>query len=83
MSQGTLRVQKISGHAGPIRGQGMQREEQVCKLVDNITCIGCKACETACQAWNDLPFAETRFDNTYQTMPCSAVIRLDMLRIHP
>ena len=69
MSQATLRVQKISGHAGPIPGQGMQREEQVCKLVDTTTCIGCKACEIACQEWNDLPFSATSFDNTYQTMP--------------
>jgi formate dehydrogenase beta subunit len=69
MSQATLRVQKISGHAGPVPGQGMQREEQVCKLVDTTTCIGCKACEIACQEWNDLPFAATSFDNTYQTMP--------------
>ena len=69
MSQATLRVQKISGHAGPIPGLGMQREEQVCKLVDTTTCIGCKACEIACQEWNDLPFSATSFDNTYQTMP--------------
>jgi len=69
MSQATLRIQKISGHAGPIPGEGMQREEQVCKLVDTTTCIGCKACEIACQEWNDLPFAQTMFDNTYQTMP--------------
>jgi formate dehydrogenase iron-sulfur subunit len=72
MSQVTLRVQKISGHAGPIPGEGMQREEQVCKLVDTTTCIGCKACEIACQEWNDLPFATTTFDNTYQTMPQTA-----------
>jgi formate dehydrogenase iron-sulfur subunit len=69
MSQATLRIQKISGHAGPIPGEGMQRQEQVCKLVDTTTCIGCKACEIACQEWNDLPFAPTTFDNTYQTMP--------------
>jgi formate dehydrogenase iron-sulfur subunit len=72
MSQATLRVQKISGHAGPIPGEGMRREEQVCKLVDTTTCIGCKACEIACQEWNDLPFATTTFDNTYQTMPGTA-----------
>jgi formate dehydrogenase iron-sulfur subunit len=72
MSQATLRVQKISGHAGPIPGEGMQRQEQVCKLVDTTTCIGCKACEIACQEWNDLPFATTTFDNTYQTMPDTA-----------
>jgi formate dehydrogenase beta subunit len=33
------------------------------------TCIGCKACEVACVEWNDHPFRETTFDNTYQTMP--------------
>jgi formate dehydrogenase iron-sulfur subunit len=69
MSQATLRIQKISGHAGPVPGAGTQREFQVCKLVDTTTCIGCKACEIACQEWNDLPFAATTFDNTYQTMP--------------
>jgi formate dehydrogenase iron-sulfur subunit len=69
MSQATLRIQKISGHAGPVPGAGTQRDLQVCKLVDTTTCIGCKACEVACQEWNDLPFAPTTFDNTYQTMP--------------
>jgi formate dehydrogenase beta subunit len=69
MSQATLRIKKISGHAGPVPGAGTQREFQVCKLVDTTTCIGCKACEVACQEWNDLPFAATTFDNTYQTMP--------------
>jgi len=69
MSQATLQIVKISGHPGPIAGQGMQREEKVAKLVDTTTCIGCKACEIACQEWNDLPFATTSFDNTYQTMP--------------
>ncbi|MGO9270462.1 MAG: formate dehydrogenase subunit beta [Terriglobia bacterium] len=72
MSQATLRIQKISGHAGPVPGAGTQREFQVCKLVDTTTCIGCKACEVACQEWNDLPFAATTFDNTYQTMPSTA-----------
>jgi formate dehydrogenase iron-sulfur subunit len=69
MSQETLRIQKISGHAGTVPGEGTQREFQVCKLIDTTTCIGCKACEVACMEWNDLPFGETVFDNTYQTMP--------------
>src|SRR5260370_7983792 len=72
MSSGTLRVQKISGHAGPVRGQGTQRQLQVCKLIDTTTCIGCKACEVACLEWNALPFRETVFQNTYQTMPETA-----------
>jgi Fe-S-cluster-containing dehydrogenase component len=69
MSQETLRIQKISGHAGSVPGEGMQREYTVCKLIDTTTCIGCKACEVACMEWNDLPFGETVFDNSYQTMP--------------
>src|SRR5689334_16274717 len=69
MSQATLRVQKISGHAGSVPGEDTQREYTVCKLIDTTTCIGCKACEVACMEWNDLPFGETVFGNTYQTMP--------------
>jgi formate dehydrogenase iron-sulfur subunit len=69
MSQATLRIQKISGHAGSVPGAGTQRNVQVCKLVDTTTCIGCKACEVACLEWNDLPYSETSFQNSYQTMP--------------
>jgi len=64
-----LRIQNISGHAGPVPGAGTQRQERVAKLVDTTTCIGCKACEVACMEWNDLPFRQTTFDNSYQTMP--------------
>ena len=69
MSQATLEIKRISGHAGPVPGAGVQRELQVCKLVDTTTCIGCKACEVACLEWNGLSFGETVFDNSYQTMP--------------
>jgi formate dehydrogenase beta subunit len=65
----TLQIQQISAHPGPIAGKGMSRESEVCKLIDTTTCIGCKACEVACVEWNDMPFQETYFDNTYQTMP--------------
>ena len=64
-----LQAEMISGHSGPSPGLGMQRDLEVCKLVDTTTCIGCKACEVACVEWNDLPFSPTTFDNTYQTMP--------------
>ena len=50
-------------------GRGTRREEQVCKYIDVTTCIGCKACEVACVEWNDHPFRETTFNDTYQTMP--------------
>ena len=64
----TFQIQEISAHPGTIPGQGTRREEQVCKYIDVTTCIGCKACEVACVEWNDHPFRETTFDDTYQTM---------------
>jgi formate dehydrogenase beta subunit len=65
----TLQIQAISAHPGSIPGKGMQRDQKVAKLIDVTSCIGCKACEVACMEWNGLPFGETTFDNTYQTMP--------------
>ncbi len=65
----TLQIQAISGHVGTVPGRGTQREVEVCKYIDVSTCIGCKACEVACVEWNDHPFRETVFNNTYQTMP--------------
>jgi formate dehydrogenase beta subunit len=72
MSQATLTIRRISGHAGTAPGAGVEREEQVCKLVDTTTCIGCKACEVACLEWNGYSFRETVFQNSYQTMPETA-----------
>jgi formate dehydrogenase beta subunit len=65
----TLEIKAISAHPGTIPGRGAKRELEIAKLVDVTTCIGCKACEVACVEWNDHPFRETVFDNTYQTMP--------------
>ena len=64
-----LQIKQMSAHPGPIAGEGMSRQSEVCKLIDTTTCIGCKACEVACVEWNDMPFQPTMFDNTYQTMP--------------
>jgi len=44
----TLQAEMISGHSLSSPGLGMQRDLEVCKLVDTTTCIGCKACEVAC-----------------------------------
>ena len=41
----------------------------VAKLIDTTLCIGCKACEVACQEWNDQPFHIGQHDGTYQTLP--------------
>ena len=67
----TLQIKQISGHSGPSAGFDMQRDAEVCKLIDTTICIGCKACEVACVEWNDMPFSPTTFDNTYQTMPAT------------
>ena len=72
MSQATLEIRAISGHAGSVAGAGAKREFEVCKLIDTTTCIGCKACEVACLEWNGLTFSETTFNNSYQTMPETA-----------
>jgi formate dehydrogenase beta subunit len=43
--------------------------QTVAKLIDTTLCIGCKACEVACQEWNDQEFTLGVFGNTYQTLP--------------
>jgi len=65
----TFQIQEISAHTGPVPGAGARRQEEVCKYIDVTTCIGCKACEVACVEWNDHPFRETTFNDTYQTTP--------------
>jgi formate dehydrogenase iron-sulfur subunit len=40
--------------ASPAPATGVREATQVAKLIDTTTCIGCKACEVACQEWNDL-----------------------------
>ena len=48
---------------------GMRHLPVVSKFIDTTTCIGCKACEVACQEWNDLKAVATQQTGTYQTMP--------------
>ena len=74
--RGTLRIQQISAHPGPIPGAGTQRQDKVCKLIDTTTCIGCKACEVACVEWNDMPFQD---DALRQHLPDDARHRLELL----
>jgi formate dehydrogenase iron-sulfur subunit len=47
---------------------GMRSLPTVSKLIDTSTCIGCKACELACQEWNDLASVATSNDGSYQTL---------------
>ncbi len=61
-----LEVKNASaGAASP----GIRLTQVVAKLIDTSTCIGCKACEVACQEWNDLPPETTINLGTYQTLP--------------
>ncbi len=62
-----LEILRISGTSAP--APGIRRVPVVSKLVDTSTCIGCKACEVACQEWNDLPPETTVQMGTYQTLP--------------
>src|SRR6184192_3587067 len=50
-------------------GTGQRKMAVVSKYIDTSTCIGCKACEVACQEWNDLHIVPTVQVGTYQTMP--------------
>ena len=49
----------------------MSSTKMVAKLIDTSTCIGCKACEVACQEWNDHEFRVSTLDfvGSYQTQP--------------
>ncbi|MGZ6140480.1 MAG: formate dehydrogenase subunit beta [Myxococcaceae bacterium] len=62
---------EILQSSASLRGQpsGMRRVPVVSKYIDTSTCIGCKACEVACQEWNDLPSVPTQVSGTYQSLP--------------
>ena len=56
--------------ATPGKAPGTTRATNtVAKLIDTTTCIGCKACEVACQEWNNQPVTFANFEGTYQTFP--------------
>jgi formate dehydrogenase beta subunit len=48
---------------------GQRKMAVVSKYIDTSTCIGCKACEVACQEWNDLGNVRTMQIGSYQTVP--------------
>ena len=68
MSQQTLEIRRSSASVWGGR-TGLRQLPVVSKYIDTTTCIGCKACEVACQEWNDLPPVPTQQVGTYQTMP--------------
>jgi formate dehydrogenase iron-sulfur subunit len=65
----SLDIVRVSATASP--AVGVRTQPTMTKLVDTSTCIGCKACEVACQEWNDLPPEATVQTGTYQTLPAT------------
>src|SRR5688500_7745527 len=63
----TLDIIRISASTPP--APGVRRQPTLTKLIDTTTCIGCKACEVACQERNDLPQEATVSAGNYQTLP--------------
>ena len=68
MSAQSLEIRRSSASVWG-SSSGMRSVPTVAKYIDTSTCIGCKACEVACQEWNDLPPLSTQQVGTYQTMP--------------
>jgi formate dehydrogenase beta subunit len=62
-----LDIVRISATTAP--SPGLKTGPTMAKLIDTSTCIGCKACEVACQEWNDLPAGPGANTGTYQTLP--------------
>jgi formate dehydrogenase iron-sulfur subunit len=68
-----MELKRIS--ASPAPPTGVREAPQVAKLIDTTTCIGCKACEVACQEWNDLLGIDEAAEpvqvefGSYQTQP--------------
>jgi len=61
---------------------GIRQLPTVSKYIDTSTCIGCKACEVACQEWNDLKTQHTQQTGTYQTMPALAADYWNLIRFN-
>ena len=68
MSEQALEIKRASASVWGSR-TGLRTTTTVSKYIDTTTCIGCKACEVACQEWNDLPIVPTLQSGTYQTLP--------------
>ena len=67
-----------------LRGQntGLRELAKVSKYIDTSTCIGCKACEVACQEWNDLKVVATHQEGTYQTLPTTQAEFWNLIRFN-
>jgi formate dehydrogenase iron-sulfur subunit len=81
VSQQTLEIRRSSASVWGGR-TGLRQLPVVSKYIDTTTCIGCKACEVACQEWNDLPPVPTQQVGTYQTMPTLHSQFWNLIRFH-
>src|SRR5262252_1277406 len=61
---------------------GIRTMPIVSKYIDTTICIGCKACEVACQEWNDLKVVSTAQTGTYQTLPTLDASYWNLIRFH-
>jgi formate dehydrogenase iron-sulfur subunit len=68
MSEQALEIKRSSASMWGTRTL-LRKTPTVSKYIDTTTCIGCKACEAACQEWNDLKTVATHQTGSYQTMP--------------
>src|SRR3954467_9193911 len=68
---GAIQGLEIRRSSDSLRGSStkLRTAPTVAKYIDTSICIGCKACEVACQEWNDLPIVKTEQVGTYQTTP--------------
>jgi formate dehydrogenase iron-sulfur subunit len=73
---------EIRRSSASLRGgeSGIRELPTVSKYIDTSTCIGCKACEVACQEWNDLKTQNTQQIGSYQTMPALAADYWNLIR---
>ena len=80
MAAQTLELKRVSAATSP--APGVREEPTLAKYIDTTSCIGCKACEVACQEWNDLPPEATVQLGTYQTLPELTPNYWNLIRFH-
>src|SRR5262249_680681 len=75
---------EIKRSSASLRGERTILREMpvVAKYIDTTTCIGCKACEVACQEWNDLPTIKTTQIGSYQTLPSLDANFWNLIKFH-
>jgi formate dehydrogenase iron-sulfur subunit len=49
-------------------------------MIDTSKCIGCRACQVACQQWHSLPSEDTVFTGSYQNPPDMSAANLTVTK---